>query len=151
MLLNTFDTATTKETLSRLENLKSDTKQKWGKMNAGQMLAHLNVSYDMAYGKVEIKNSWLTNLLMKTFVKKIVVGENPYPQNSRTAPVFIISDAKDFEKEKHRLIAYIKETETKGVNYFEGRASASFGSLTSKEWSNMFYKHIDHHFKQFGV
>jgi len=38
-----------------------------------------------------------------------------------------------------------------GALYFEGRESLSFGKLTSKEWNNLFYKHIDHHFTQFGI
>ena len=35
--------------------------------------------------------------------------------------------------------------------FFEGKVSSSFGSMTSKEWSTQFYKHIDHHFRQFGA
>jgi hypothetical protein len=30
----------------------------------------------------------------------------------------------------------VKETEAKGVAYFEGKENNSFGVLTSKEWSN---------------
>ncbi|MCJ8164098.1 hypothetical protein MKJ04_04535 [Pontibacter sp. E15-1] len=29
--------------------------------------------------------------------------------------------------------------------------SHSFGRLSSQEWNNMFYKHLDHHLSQFGV
>jgi hypothetical protein len=27
----------------------------------------------------------------------------------------------------------------------------SFGALTKTEWSNMLYKHLDHHLTQFGA
>lgn len=46
---------------------------------------------------------------------------------------------------------YIKQTEAKGAVYFEGRETPAFGVLTAKEWCTQFYKHIDHHFTQFGV
>jgi len=151
-LLNTFDPATTTKTLERLEKLSNSTKPVWGKMNAAQMMAHLSIPYDYAYGKKEHKPSFFSKLMLNLFVKNLVVGESkPYPKNSRTAPDFIISDERDFEKEKARLIANIKETEAKGASYFEGKDSGAFGKLTARQWSVQFYKHLDHHFNQFGI
>ena len=146
-----FDAATTAQVLNRLEKLTPQTQPLWGKMNAAQMLAHLNVSYHVAYDNLPVKNNFFTKWLLKTFVKNGVVNEVPYKKSSQTAPYFIISDSRDFEKEKQILINYIKESESKGVAYFEGKESVSFGVLTSKEWSNLFYKHLDHHFNQFGI
>ena len=39
----------------------------------------------------------------------------------------------------------------KVVTDFDNRESHSFGKLSKTEWSNMFYKHLDHHLTQFGV
>ena len=150
-LLNTFDPATTSHTLQRLEKLTNETQPQWGTMNAAQMLAHVNVAYDLAYGKIPTKPNFFMKIFIKLFAKNFVVGEKPYPKNSRTAPVFLIADQRDFEKEKTRLINNIQQTEKNGAAYFEGRANPSFGPLTSKEWSNLFYKHLDHHFTQFGI
>jgi hypothetical protein len=80
-----------------------------------------------------------------------VVSEKPYKKNSHTAPEFIIADERDFEKEKSKFIDNVKQTEAHGAQYFEGRESSSFGAMTAKEWSTQFYKHINHHFTQFGV
>jgi len=151
ILLNTFDPATTAQLLSRLHALSPTTKPLWGKMSADQMLAHLNVAYDFAYGKRTSRISFFEKLMLKLFVKKIVTGEKPYAKNSRTAPEFIISNERDFENEKNKLINNIKETEAKGAAYFDGRKNASFGVLTVREWSNLFYKHLNHHFTQFGI
>lgn len=151
-ILNTFDSKTTELVLTRLNKLSNSSKPQWGKMNAAQMLAHLNVAYDLAYGKTSPKvTNFMIKMILKLFVKNVVVGEKPYKRSLQTSPEFIISNERDFEKEKSLLISNIKETETKGANYFEGKESASFGVLTSKQWSNLFYKHIDHHFTQFGV
>lgn len=89
--------------------------------------------------------------ILKTFIKNKVVNDSPYPRNIRTAPQFLIKGNCNFELEKERLISYIKKTQELGVNEFEGKESLSFGKLTSKEWNNMFAKHLDHHLKQFGV
>ena len=63
----------------------------------------------------------------------------------------MIGDQRDFEKEKKRLVDYINKVKDQGENYFDGRESRSFGPLTSNEWNNLFYKHLDHHLQQFGV
>ncbi len=145
-----FDSSTTSTVLSRLEKLSSETQPQWGKMNASQMLAHLNVAYDMTYTP-KTKNSAFKKWMLKLFLKKIVTGEKPYPKNSRTAPEFIIKGDRDFDKVKAQFITYVEQTEKNGVSYFEGRDSPSFGPMTAKEWSNLFYKHIEHHFTQFGI
>ncbi len=149
--LDIFNPETTKSVLSRLEKLTANTTPEWGKMNAAQMLAHLNVGYDLTYHNTNANYGWFTKMMLKLFVKKSVVGEKPYPKNSRTGPDFLITEDKNFEKEKTKLVNHIKATEKKGAAFFEGYESQGFGELTSKEWSNLFYKHIDHHFTQFGL
>ena len=150
-ILNTFDPKTTEEIFKRLEKLNYMSKPQWGKMNVAQMLAHLNVTYDLAYNRVQSPANFFVKLMLKLFVKPIVTNDKPYKKNSQTAPVFIISNERDFEKEKSIFIDNVKKTEADGVAFFEGRISSSFGPMTAKEWSTQFYKHIDHHFTQFGV
>ncbi|MBA4240883.1 MAG: hypothetical protein C0448_09150 [Sphingobacteriaceae bacterium] len=150
-LPSVFDAKTTEETFKRLEKITYVSKPQWGKMNSAQMLAHLNVAYDLAYNRIPYKSSFFKKFILKLLVKPLVVSEKPYKKNSHTAPEFIIADERDFEKEKSKFIDNVKQTEAHGANYFEGRESTSFGAMTAKEWSTQFYKHIDHHFTQFGV
>lgn len=84
-------------------------------------------------------------------VKNKVVNETLYLRNNKTAPQFIIKDIRDFEVEKERLISYLHKTQALGEEVFEGKESHSFGKLSSKEWNNMFSKHLEHHLSQFGV
>ncbi len=146
-----FDPATTEAMLTRLEGISADTTPQWGKMNAGQMLAHLNVAYDITNGKLPVSYNPFMRLMLKLFVKKIVVGSKPYAKNGQTAPVFIIEGDRDFAAEKAKLIANMKAVEAEGAAAYEGRVSPSFGKMSSQEWSNQFWKHMDHHFTQFGV
>jgi ectoine hydroxylase-related dioxygenase (phytanoyl-CoA dioxygenase family) len=55
------------------------------------------------------------------------------------------------DAEKERLIGFIRQVQALGAQHFDGKESHSFGVLNSKEWNNMFYKHLNHHLEQFGV
>ena len=115
------------------------------------MLAHCNVAYDMSFTDQYPKPNFLVKQLLKMFVKPTTCGEKPYKKNGKTAPQFIIKDKRDFELEKQKLINYLNKTRNLGAAHFEGLESHSFGKLSSREWSNLFYKHLDHHLTQFGV
>ncbi len=145
-----FDKKVHEEFIQRIDNLTHESKAKWGKMNVSQMLAHLNVSYDLAYERIVPKYNFLMKFMLKTMVKKMVTNEVTYKPNGRTAPVFVIADERDFVKEKTRLIENMNQAFNDGKSFFEGRISVSFGKMTSQEWSNQFYKHLDHHLRQFG-
>lgn len=146
-----FEQEAVNELIARINKLTPYTKPNWGKMNVGQMLAHCNVTCEMAYENIHKAPNGFVKLILKLFVKEQVVGNKPYKKNSQTAPAFIIIDPKDFEKEKARLIEYLDKTLKLGANYFEGRESLSFGKLTAAQWNTMFQKHLNHHLAQFGV
>jgi hypothetical protein len=148
---NIFDKKVHDEIIGRINKLSNTTQALWGKMNVSQMLAHCNVTYEMAYENKHPKPNPVLRLVLKLMVKNGVVNETPYKKNLRTAPAFLITDSRDFEKEKERLINYLNKTFQLGANHFDGRESLSFGKLTITEWNNMFYKHLDHHLSQFGV
>jgi len=148
---NIFDHTVAEEIINRINQLKPDSQPLWGKMNVAQMLAHCSVTYETVFEDKYKKPNPLMKFILKTFVKKIVIGEASYKRNNPTAPHYIISDSKDFEIERKRLIDYIIKTQQLGESYFENKESHSFGRLSSGEWNNMFYKHLDHHLNQFGV
>ncbi|MBL7976167.1 MAG: DUF1569 domain-containing protein [Candidatus Kapabacteria bacterium] len=146
-----FNRADVDEMISRINTLTPDTKALWGKMSVDQMLAHLCVSYEMVYENKHPKPNPVMRLILKMFVKNGVVGSKPYKQNLPTAPAFRITDSKNFEAEKQRLIAYMNRVQQDGIAYFDGKESLSFGALTKDEWNTLFYKHFDHHLSQFGA
>lgn len=148
---NIFQQGTTTKLLNRIEALTPNRQANWGKMNVSQMLAHCNVTYEMAYENIHPKPNAFLKFILKIMAKNAVVSDKPYPKNGRTAPQFIITGAKSFDKEKQRLIDYIERTKNLGEQHFEGKESHSFGPLSSNQWHNMFYKHLDHHLTQFGV
>lgn len=149
---NIFDSEVTQDVINRIHNIKSDTQPKWGKMDAAQMFAHCCVTYEYIYDEGKYpKPKGIKKLFLKLFVKNMVVGEKPYPKNSRTAPDFLVTEQKVFDTEKNRLIDFLTKTQALGENHFNNKESHSFGPLKISEWNNMFYKHINHHLEQFGV
>jgi hypothetical protein len=150
---NFFEKSITEEVVARIGNLTPETQPQWGKMDAGQMMAHLSVAYEFVYTNKHdsTKAKGFKKFLLKAFVKKMVVGEKPYQKNGRTAPQFLITDERVFAEEKAKLVEFINKVQQEGEAKFDGRESHSFGPLNKTEWNNMFYKHADHHLTQFGV
>jgi hypothetical protein len=141
----------TNEVIDRINNLTNTSPRLWGTMDVAQMLAHCNVTYELVYDDIHPKPNAFVKWMLRMFVKHKVVNETPYKQNGQTAPAFKIKEKKDFEIEKKRLIDYLRKTQNLGSHHFKDKESHSFGVLTDEEWNNMFYKHLDHHLKQFGV
>ena len=148
---NIFEKSIAEEFVNRINQLKPDSQPLWGKMNVAQMLAHCNVTYELVYEHKHRKPNVLLKFILKTFVKNVVVSETPYKRNNQTAPYFIIKDERKFDLEKKRLIEHIIKTQELGEAHFDKKESHSFGILSVSEWNNMFYKHLDHHLRQFGV
>ncbi|MFN0292620.1 DUF1569 domain-containing protein [Pedobacter helvus] len=150
-LPNIFAKEVAEDVIDRINKLTPNSQPLWGTMNVAQMLAHCCVAYEMVYTDKHPKPGFFMGFILKNFVKKMVVSAKAYPKNNKTAPAFLITDERDFEQEKQRLIDYILETEILGSYIFDGKISHSFGPLSANEWNNMFYKHLDHHLKQFSV
>lgn len=148
---NIFEQNNTVDILNRINKLLPTSKPIWGKMAVAQMLAHCNVTYELVYDNKHPKPSSFVRFFLKLAVKNTVVNDKHYKRNGQTAPAFLIKENKDFETERNRLNNYIKHTQELGATYFDNKESHSFGKLTIGQWSNMFYKHLDHHLTQFGV
>ncbi|GAA4435786.1 hypothetical protein GCM10023091_12860 [Ravibacter arvi] len=148
---NIFTLEVSEGAISRITHLKPESTPLWGKMTVDQMLAHCCVAYEMVYENIHPKPNFFKQLMLRLFVKNLVVGPSPYPRNAPTAPAFKIVERKNFDYEQKRLIDYIRRTAALGIKEFEGKESNSFGKLSGDEWNTMFYKHLDHHLRQFNV
>ena len=138
-------------TKARVRQLTPTTQPAWGKMDVAQMLAHCNVAYEVEYTDKHPRPNALMRLLIRAFAKTQVVGPKPYPRNGRTAPMFLITDERDFETEQQRLLDHLDKTYELGAPHFDGKENAGFGKLSLKQWNTLFSKHLDHHLGQFGV
>lgn len=151
-MINVFDKNQVEQTIERIQKLNQQTMPLWGSMFVAQMLAHCNVPYAQVFEPENFeKPNKFKQLLLRLFLKKSIVGDKPYPKNSRTAPEFIITDFRDFNLERQLLIQNLTKVQELGPTYFEGKHSHSLGKLTANEWNTLFAKHLEHHLQQFGV
>lgn len=152
---NIFDRAVSDELIARMDRIAADTQALWGTMDAAQMMAHCSKIYDTLYdAEYQRRNpppNSIVRFLMKSLVKPMVVGTKPYKPSSRTAPSYVVVDEREYSTERDKLVGYINKVQTLGASHFEGKMSYSFGPLTAAEWNVLFYKHLDHHLRQFAA
>ncbi len=146
-----FDPAEHRRLLDRLSALTPDTPRQWGTMTPAQMVAHLCVSYEYAYGERTDRPPLVMRLLLRAFFRGLLVGERPYPRNTRTAPTMVMRDDRDLDRERARLVAYMDRMLREGAAAWDGREQVTLGRLSAAEWSTLFRKHMDHHLRQFGL
>ncbi|QJP33295.1 DUF1569 domain-containing protein [Nonlabens sp. Ci31] len=143
-----FDQNAYEELHSRLKNIELETVPKWGKMTAAQMINHCQGPLKIAVNKSDI--TMKPNWLVKVLFKKMMYSSKPYRKNVPTPIIFRSTGGFNFEKEKLSLQKYMDEL-------WEDRDNESrtphpvFGKFTKEQWGIMQWKHLNHHFDQFGV
>ena len=147
-----FDTTTVKELSLRIESLDKDVMPEWGRMDAAQMLAHLNVQYLYAFQAHKLeKPSKIKQFVLRNMLLPQLISPTPYKKNLPTSKVYKVIDERDFNKEKKELLGNLERTRQMGSEAFEGKEHLNFGKLSAKEWDRLLRKHIEHHLTQFGV
>lgn len=136
---------------ARIDLLTPDTQRLWGKMNVAQMLGHCCVPYVQALGSGTKRAPIYIRIIMVLFYKRSMTNDVPYKQGLPTGRAMIMPPDSMFEANKERLKELIHRFSVKGRPFFEGRRHFGLGPLTSDEWNNVMFKHIDHHLRQFGV
>jgi hypothetical protein len=136
---------------ARIDALREESRPLWGKMTVSQMLAHCSIPLEQALDMRSDGPSWFMKLIMRSFFKKAMLNEKPYRPNLPTAPSFVVADLRLVEAERQRLKLLLGRFSGQGAAFFEGKMQITLGALSSKEWSNLMYKHLDHHLRQFGV
>ena len=144
---NLFDPAVKQDIVNRINKLTPESKALWGKMNVGQMLAHCQMPIGVAEGTHKLKRT-LFGRLVGPMVKSMLYNDKPFKRSLPTDKSFLMTDPKDFEKEKQKLLAMVSNFTEAGI---VNETHTFFGKLTKEQWSKGTWKHIDHHLKQFGV
>jgi len=147
---NLFASSERQQILDRLDRLQAGATRQWGKMDAAQMCAHCVAALEVGTGDLARDHSFIGKALGR-FVKGSLLGEKPFSKNSPTDPAFIVSDPRDFAKEKARLVEIVKRFGEAGASAADGRMHSFFGRLKGDEWGVLMHKHLDHHLRQFGA
>ncbi len=147
-----FDASVRDELQSRLGRLTADAPPRWGKFTAPKMLAHVNDALRMASGSLAVAAvaSPLRNALARWFV---IYSPMPWPKGVPTAPELLErgkADAVRFDAECTAFgEAVAAVVARKGSAQWPDHPA--FGAMREKDWGALGYRHVDHHFRQFGV
>ena len=147
---NLFENETVDEVIERIDGLEPEAQRQWGRMDVAQMLAHCAAVLQMASGKINPPRM-LIGRILGPFVKPVYINEKPFSPNSPTEKRLVVSDSRDFSREREHLKDCVREFQQGGEAKCTSHPHPFFGSLTPAEWSRGMYKHLDHHLRQFGA
>jgi hypothetical protein len=145
-----FDNVAWQQVNLRFGKLTPDTKGLWGKMTVSQMLAHCKEPFKVALSDKPQPRMFLGRLI-GWVAKSKLYNDKPWGKNLPTAPNFVIKDERDFEMERTELMKLVAAFYHAGEKGIGDKVHPFFGRLTAKQWGISMWKHLDHHFKQFGV
>jgi hypothetical protein len=148
MMESFFNLSTYEQLRERLQGIEPMSNALWGKMNAPQMFQHCQYPIQTALGKE--KKPMKPNWLVKVLFKKMMYSPRPFKKNIPAPKKFRIVEQYDFSSEKEKLDQWMQELWYDRDNK-NRREHPVFGHFTKDEWGILQWKHLDHHFRQFGV
>lgn len=143
-----FDQGNQTELVQRVRQIDPGRPGRWGRLNAGRMLAHISDQLRMALGDIPSRARHV--VWRYPVMKQLVIYWLPWPKGKArspregftTRPTTWQEDLDVFES----LVSRFAEQ--------EHRASwpdhPLFGRMTCRAWGVLSYRHIDHHLRQFG-
>lgn len=143
-----FNSQSYNQLLERLDSINPDDAPLWGKMTTAQMMNHCQEPLKIAlgYNDKNLKSNWVVKLLFK----KMLYSPKPFKKNAPTPPAFRSTGTFNFEEQKAELKKWMQELYNDRHN--PNRAPHPvFGTFTEEQWGILQWKHLNHHFEQFGV
>jgi hypothetical protein len=142
----------------RVTALRPDTPAKWGRFDAPRMLAHAIQSLGMMTGDVHVEAKPVPWIVRHAPLKHLLIYVLPFPRGLPTAPELLARTCPDavgrsalaWEEERQAFsgaLDRIAELETREA----WPPHPAFGPLTGPQWGTLQYRHLDHHFRQFGL
>jgi hypothetical protein len=144
-----WDDAARAEILRRVAALTPATRPLWGRMTAGEMLAHLVHGMSLGLGGLEARPR--RSLFRRWPLKYLFVYWIPFPKGV-PAPRELVTRGTpvDWEANLRALresIAAIARRDRNGA----WPPHPVFGPLSGKAWGALGWRHLDHHLRQFGL
>ncbi len=148
MAMTIFEAAARDGLIQRLHVLTPQAKPRWGQMTAPAMLAHLIESCRMALGELPVAPR---KLPLRYFpINWLVIHWLPFPKNAPTAPELKTRVPGEWEADIQALVGLMRRVGQRGPHERWPPHSA-FGDISGRDWGVLVYRHVDHHFQQFGI
>jgi hypothetical protein len=135
--------------LTRLERLTPEAPARWGKFDATRMLAHVNDAMRMALGEVTPAER---KVPIRFFpLKQLIIYVLPFPKGVPTAPMLLDRCEGAVFRDEVQAFPQILDRLAKRADQTSWPPHPAFGSLSRRAWGVLGYRHVNHHFTQFGV
>ena len=135
--------------IARVQQLSHDKQPHWGRMEIGQMVAHVSDQLRMAVGGVDIQA--VRGPLRFPPMRYLIVHLLPWPKGKAKAPpeAFTTSPT-TLDADRRTLVELIERFAATPPEQLKP-LHPLFGRMTSHDWDVLSYGHLDHHLRQFGV
>jgi hypothetical protein len=144
-----WDAGTREALLARLDRLQPDTPARWGKFTCPDMMGHLNDSLRMPLGDVTAKPR---NVPIRFFpLKQLIIYVVPFPKGVPTAPELIARVGRCVWDDEVKLFRELLNRLAARSDATVWPAHPAFGAMSRRDWGVLGYRHISHHFTQFGA
>src|SRR5215203_1726473 len=128
--------------VERAQALRVDTRPAWGKMSATAMLAHLNDSYRMTTGELQVKPR--RGPLKYTPIKQLIIYVLPFPKGAPTAPELIARGDTAVLDDERRAFAQLFDQLGGLPPSAVLQPHPAFGVLSYDEYGALMAKHTQH-------
>jgi hypothetical protein len=149
---NLFNLNDREQLIRRIETLEPTNKRNWGRMTIHQILVHLSDPFRHSLGEKHAIDQ--NNAVFQSFFGKCMVRFIPWPKAAPTAgeflPGFGMTEPIDFNSDKQSLLLLIHRF----VNVppdFRFHPHPLFGPLSRKDFGRLYWRHLDHHLRQFSA
>lgn len=135
--------------LARLDRLTADTTPRWGRFTCPDMVAHLNESMRMALGEITPAPR---KVPLRFFpLKQFIIYVMPFPKGVPTAPELIARSGRAVWAEEVKAFRELLDRLAARSGDTQWPAHPAFGAMNRRSWGVLGYRHLSHHFTQFGV
>jgi hypothetical protein len=144
-----FDDACRQAIVARLHRLSPNTRRRWGRMTAPQMIAHLSDQMRHTLGDESVAAR--QGAVRWPPIRFAAIYLIPWPKGRiKGPPEAFVTKPTDWEKDMAGLEALIcRFAECSTQERWPDHAL--FGHMTRRRWGVFVHKHFDHHLRQFGV
>jgi len=136
------------ELKERLGRITPDTRPRWGRFDAPKMVVHCSDALRMALGRIPAKRKQVP--IRYPPLKQLFVYVLPWPKGAPTAAELLERAPADWDAEIATLLELLDAAGSVPRD-FEWPEHPAFGRMSRRAWGVLGYRHLDHHFRQFGV
>lgn len=143
------------EQLSLLQKLETGTPAKWGVMNSQQMVEHVRAFFNVSTEKIKLELLTPEEHLPK--YRDFLYSDKQFRENTKAPATLLGEEALPlrypdldtarlkYTQSVQNFFSYFKENKGKRTLH------PVFGLLDFEEWIRLHYKHVTHHWRQFGL